>query len=255
MSKSDGWSRMRASGAAVAGAALALGLVSVSVQSYAAVAEPADAARGDLIVDAQPHPTEFFDLSPGEIRYWSIEASLEGAERGSLALRVFGAGALIQHPQHPLMIAVDGCDGTLVGDDPRERPACQGADYTTVVAQQPLADITSDPSADETDDVWTLRDITSDEGRSFVVTLAVPAGGADDKTLMGLRGEIGVGLFSAGDDIATPEKPIVQEPDLATTGGLLPISLALIGAGTIGLGLVLGRVHSSRRRQASGRTS
>src|SRR5690606_32638831 len=116
--------RRRALGALVAGAALTLGLASVSVQSYAAISGQDAAETGDLVVEAQPHPTEFFDLSPGESRYWSIEASLLGAERGSLALRVFGAGALIEHPQHPLTIAVEGCDGMLIGGDPREHPVC-----------------------------------------------------------------------------------------------------------------------------------
>jgi len=241
-----GWNRRRAFGALFAGAALMLGLASVSVQSYAAIAERSDAASaGDLVVEAQPHPTEFFDMSPGESRYWSIEASLSGAERGSLSLRVFGAGALIEHPQHPLMIAVEGCDGMLVGDDPREHPRCEGAAYTTVVAEQPLAEITSDPALDRADDVWTLPDIVRDQERSFVVKLAVPASGADDKTLMGLRGDIGVGLFAAGEDAGEEEPPAA---DLATTGEMLPLALLLIGAGTVGLGLVLSRVHRSRRQ-------
>lgn len=251
-----GWNRWRALGALAAGAALVLGLTSVTMQSYAAIAEQADAAPpGDLVVEAQPHPTEFFDLSPGESRYWSIEASLLGAERGSLALRVFGAGALIEHPQHPLTIAVEGCDGMLVGDDPREHPICEGAEYTSVIAEQPLADISSDPALDEAAHVWTLPDIVHDQVRSFVVTLALPAAGADDKTLMGLRGDIGVGLFAAGDDDSGD--PPVTDPrdDLATTGGMLPVALLLIAAGTIGLGLVLSRVHASTRRHVSGRAS
>lgn len=252
-----GWSRRRALIAWAAGAAVMLGLASVSVQSYAALAAQADAASaGDLVVKAQPHPTEFFDLSPGESRYWSIEASLLGAERGSLALRVFGAGALIDHPLHPLTIAVEGCDGMLVGDDPREHPRCEGAAYTTVIAEQPLAEISSDPALDRAEHVWTLPDIIRDQERSLVVTLAVPAGGADDKTLMGLRGDIGVGLFAAGEDAGAQEPPVAETPDdLATTGGMLPVSLLLIAAGTIGLGLVLRHVHSSRRiHDARGRS-
>ncbi len=241
-----GWNRRRALGALAAGAALMLGLASVSVQSYAAIAQQTDAtSAGDLVVTAQPHPTAFFDMSPGESRYWSIEASLLGAERGSLALRVFGAGALIEHPRHPLTIAVEECDGMLVGDDPREQPRCEGAMYTTVIAEQPLAEITSHPAVDRAEDIWTLPDIVRDQARSLVVTLAVPASGADDETLMGLRGDVGVGLFAAGEDAEDPP-PVAQEPDdLATTGAMLPVSLLLIAAGTIGLGLVLRRVHGS----------
>ena len=261
-----GWNRWRALGGLAAGSALLLGLASVSVQSYAASAEQADAGgAGDLVIEAQPHPTEFFDMSPGESRYWSIEASLLGTDRGSLALRVFGEGALIEHPQHPLTIAVEACEGMLVGDDPREHPACEGGAYSPVIAEQPLAAISSDPEHDQADHVWTLPDIVRDQDQSFVVTLALPEGAADDKTLMGLRGDIGVGLFAAGEDpdpdpVPDPEAPREDpdagpiagadptEPgDLATTGGMLPIALLLIGAGTIGLGLVLRRVHTARQ--------
>jgi len=245
-----GWSRRRALGTLVASATLILGLASVSVQSYAAIVEQADAgADGDLVVEAQPHATEFFDMSPGESRYWSISAALLNAERGSLALRVFGAGALIEHPQHPLTIAVEGCDGTLVGDDPREHPVCDGSAYTSIIDEQPLAAISSDPALDQADDVWSLPDIVRDQARSFVVTLALPADAADDKSLMGLRGDVGVGLFTAGDDAVAEEPPVTEQPDdLAKTGGLLPISLLLIAAGTISLGLVLRRVRGSGRQ-------
>lgn len=256
-----GWNRRRALGALGAGAALALGLTSVSVQSYAAIAAQADAAgTGDLVVEAQPHPTEFFDMSPGESRYWSIAASLNGAERGSLALRVYGAGAMIEHPVHPLTISIEACEGMLVTGDPRMKPACEGGAFTSVIAEQPLVEISSDPALDQADDVWTLPEIVREQTRSFVVTLALPASAAEDKSLMGLRGAIGVGLFAAGGDSGgeetPPEPPVAQPPDdLATTGGLLPISLLLIGVGTIGLGLVLRRVHVSGRAGEPGRPS
>jgi hypothetical protein len=254
-----GWNRGRALGALVASAAVVLGLASVSVQSFAAMSEQDAASAGDLVVEAHPLPAQFFDMSPGESRYWSIQASLLDAERGSLALRVFGVGDLVEHPRYPLTIAVEGCDGMLVGDDPRRHPLCDGATFAPIITEQPLVGISSNPAEDHADDVWTLPDIVRDQSRSFVVTLAVPSGGSDDESLMGLRGEIGVGLFAAGEDAAQPEPPVGEEPppeaegptqpnDLAATGGLLPVSLLLIAAGTIGLGLVLGRVHSARRR-------
>ncbi len=234
----------------------------MSVQSYAAIAEQADTAdAGDLVVEANPHPTEFFDMSPGESRYWSIQASLLGADRGSFALRVHGAGALIEHAQHPLTIAVAACDGMLVGDDQRTKPTCDGAAYTTVIAEQPLAAISSDPALDQAHDVWTLPVIVRDQTRSFVVTLALPASAAGDKSLMGLRGEVGIGLFAAGGDSGGEEgpppvdegPPVAEQPDdLAATGGMLPMSLLFVGAGTIGLGLVLRRVHLSGRVREPG---
>jgi hypothetical protein len=256
-----GWNRRRALGALVASAAVVLGLASVSVQSFAAMSEQDAASAGDLVVEAHPLPTEFVDMSPGESRYWSIQASLLDAERGSLALRVFGAGELVEHSRYPLTVAVEGCDGTLIGDDPRRHPVCDGATFAPVIAEQPLVGISSNPVEDQADDVWTLPDIVRDQSRSFVVTLAVPADGSDDESLMGLRGEIGVGLFAAGEDAAQPEPPVGEGPppgvenptqsnDLATTGGLLPVSLLLIAAGTIGLGLTLGRVNNARRRRS-----
>lgn len=271
-----GWNSRRALAACVAGACLFTGLASVTAQSFAAVGAGPDAAdSGDLVVEARPLPTWFFDMSAGERRYWSIDASLEDADRGSLALRVFGDGALVEHPQHPLTIEIEGCDGRLVGDDPRVHPTCEGADYTQIVAEQPLVDISSDPSQDQADEVWSLPDIIRGQARSFVVTLAVPASGADDKTLMGLRGEIGVGLFAAGQDAggsdadgtdadgdepsspsetSAPESSGAATPTgLATTGAALPVSLLMIAAGVIGLGAVLGRVQAARRA-SSGRS-
>lgn len=224
-------------------AALLLGSAATSANAFASVR--ADAADdGDLIVEATPHPTEFFDMSPGESRYWSVEASLLDADRGSLALRVFGAGPLIEHPRHGLLITVDGCDGTLDADAPRARPACTGSEFVPIIAEQPLAAISSDPASNEGDDVWALPDIVRGQERSFVVTLSLPAAGADDKTLMGLRGQIGVGLYAAGD----AAQPGPDDP-LPPTGAAVPLALLLLGGGAAALGLVLARMRRPRRQR------
>lgn len=240
-----GWLRRRALGALVASAAMLTGAAAVPAHASAAV--PADAADdGDLIVEASPHPTEFFDMSPGERRYWSVQAQLLDADRGSLALLVFGAGPLIEHPRHGLLIAVDGCDGTLTGDDPRVRPECSGEGFTPIIAEQSLAAISTDPSASAGENVWPLPDIVRDQARSFVVTLSLPAAGADDKTLMGLRGQIGVGLYAAGD--AARPGPGPDDP-LPPTGAAVPLALLLLGGGAAALGLALARMRRPRRQR------
>ncbi|MFT4298986.1 MAG: hypothetical protein QM597_05055 [Aeromicrobium sp.] len=239
-------SRRRMLGMAGATTALVLGLLSFGVQAAALVSNQLNPVEevGDLTVSAGKSPATFFDLTPGDRRYWSVEASLVGADVGTLALRLWGDGALVNHPDYPLHIAVDACNGTLSGDDGAQYPVCSGS-VESVVAEQPLRDVSvaSDLSGGQ---VWDLAPITRNHARSFIVTLAVPPGGSYDESLMGLSGDFGVGLYSSGDvDQSSPQTETPSSSDPATTAtGILPstggpfLALLLIGVGVIGLGVI-----------------
>lgn len=232
------WTRLRIVAALGALVALALGVLSFGLQAYATFhSAGSDPVDGDLRVTAAPQPTEFFDLAPGDRRYWSIHATLDDAERGTFSLRLFGAGELIEHPRHGLTIAVEACDGVLTGSDPAVRPACSG-DVETIVADQALAPLSVDGDL-AGGEVWDLPDILQGTDRSFLVTIGIPAAGSDDRTLQGLRGNIGVGLYAAGDHDETPvPSPPPDAGSLPDAGGPA-LALALIALGAVGLGLIL----------------
>ncbi|MFT4188661.1 MAG: hypothetical protein QM621_08765 [Aeromicrobium sp.] len=248
--------RLAAAGAVTA---LVLGLLSFGVQAAELVSTSlAEDEQGDLSVTADPSSSAFFDLTPGDSRYWPVEATLDGADEGTLVVRVWGDGALIDHPSYPLRIVVDACDGTLTGSDPREYPTCSGA-VTPIVASQPLRDVSV---ADDLTggQAWDLAPIQSGLARSLVVTLTVPAEGSYDESLMNVRGDFGVGLYSSGDvpsvtpeDPDDPEQPPSSTPDRPATMGVLPatggpvLAVLLIGVGAVGLGCLA----RTRGREAS----
>lgn len=211
----------RAVVAALSAAALGLGVASMGVQAYAAVASvvpeglpgarAAAAGPGDLAVEAFPGAAYFTDLTPGDRRYWPLRAELHGAPSGSFALRVHGSGGLVEHANHGLTIAVHSCTGGYVGNDPAVEPTCSGASRT-VFDERPLAEISSQPTADHTQHTWVLPDILRSQARHFLVVLGVPGEGALDESLMGLSGEFGIGLYAAGDAPVTPDDPIPGDP-------------------------------------------
>lgn len=265
---------------AVAVGSIAIAALSVPAHSAVVLAAPgtlgswsasAAAPAGDLEVDAVPVAPQFLDLSPGDRRYWPLEANLEGAESGSFALRVHGAGALIEHPRHGLTISVESCSGGYAGEDPEVRPRCSGT-AATVLPETPLREISSAPTAASSVHVWPLPDILRGQPRHLLVTLGLPSAGADDESLMGMSGGFGVGLYAsgntfgdAGDPVlptedatpppdeptqpsppAAPAGPGVQAPndgpgfDLPATGGP-HAALMAVAAGLIALGTVLYR--------------
>lgn len=215
----------RAVVASLSATALGLGIASMGVQAYAAVAsvvpEGLPGARaaavgpGDLAVEAFPGSAYFTDLTPGDRRYWPVRAQLHGAPAGSFALRVHGSGGLVEHADHGLTIAVHSCTGGYVGNNPSVEPSCSGASKI-VFAERPLAEISSPPAADHTEHTWVLPDIVRSQGRHFLVVLGVPEEGALDESLMGLSGEFGIGLYAAGDAPVTPDDPAPGDPTPGT---------------------------------------
>jgi LPXTG-motif cell wall-anchored protein len=221
---------------------------------------------GDLVLKGSPESPHFATLSPGERRYWTLEADLEGAASGSFAMRVHGSGSLVDHPRHGLTISVDSCSEALAGDDdPKIRPRCSGV-LATVLPETPLREVSSHPTATTATHVWQLPDILLGQSRHLLVTIGLPGEGAGDASLMGLSGAFGVGLYAAGSSFgdagdpvppvdqpaetppdpsgpaqpASPESPRIDAPgdpgfDLPDTGGP-QLALTALAAGLIGLG-------------------
>lgn len=231
---------------------------------------------GDLVLEGSPESPHFATLSPGERRYWTLEADLQGAASGSFAMRVHGSGALVDHPRHGLTISVDSCSEALVsGDDPKIRPRCNGVS-ATVLPETPLRVVSSQPTADTATHVWPLPDIILGQSRHLLVTLGLPSEGGGDESLMGLSGAFGVGLYAAGSSFGdagdpvhpvedpaetppdpsrpaqppAPESPGADAPDspgfgLPDTGGP-QLALTALAAGLIGLGSL---VYRRNRRE------
>lgn len=226
------------SGAGVAGAAAA---------DYVAV--PENGAPGRLILYADPFPAEFLDLRPGEPAYWEIAADIEDADRATLAVELQKSGALVEHPRG-LAVRIDTCATEWAGV-PSSPTCATGAEPVT----------TAGPSDDYTtgsplfDLEAPLRD---DERRHLLVTLSIDdsAEASADETLMGLTGDIGVGVRA----IAVDGDPVDPEPPggpggpggpgdgtdppvagLPVTGGpAVPLgAIALVAAGLVGLGAAL----------------
>ena len=174
----------------------AAGLILTLSQAYVTVATElpgglpgarmaASESDGDLVVTATPEGPQFLDLTPGDSRFWLVQASLEQATSGRLSMRVFGAGAVVDHARSGLTIAVEGCPQAYVGGSSTSRPTCESVP-TQVISTTNLASISSAPGDTTSPRTWVLPDIHRSMDRHFLVTLAIPSGGESDKTLMGL---------------------------------------------------------------------
>ena len=246
----------------VAGTLFVAGLILTLSQAYVAVAADlpgglpgarmaASEPGGDLVVTAVPEDPQFLDLTPGDSRFWTVEASLEQASSGRLSMRVFGAGAVVEHARSGLTIAVESCSRAYASGSSTSRPVC-GSAPTQVISTTNLASISSDPGDATSPRTWVLPDIHRSVDRHFLVTLAIPSDGESDKTLMGLSGSFGLGLFASGVD--TPPAPIdVERPrpttSLPDTGGPA-LALLLLGLGAVSLGLAV-RARAHRGSEAT----
>lgn len=220
------------------------GVVSAAAADYVAV--PETGAPGRLMLFSDPYPADFLDMRPGEPAYWQIAADIEDADRATLAVELQKAGALVDHPRG-LEVRVDTCATEWV--DVPSAPACAtGAEPVT----------TAGPSNDYStgSPLFDLEaPLRENERRHLLVTLSIDdsAEASADETLMGLTGEIGIGVRAVavdGDPVepAPPGEPGgpddgTDPPDggLPVTGGpAVPLgAIALVAAGLVGLGAAL----------------
>ena len=241
----------RAAVAAAAAGSIALlvtGSVLLAGAAQAALVDvPENGAPGRLVLAADPYPAQFSDLSPGETRAWQVQARLEDASTATLALELRKDGALVEHPRG-LEMRVDSCGVEWTGLP--DAPVCAGGAQPVTVATPADDYSVSSPS-------FALPDLAADAPVNLLITLGIedsPEAMADT-TLMGLTGEMGVGLTAVAIDGSVPAQPQPQpqrpgagSPTIPATGGdlsALAAVLALAG-GFLAAGLAL-RLH---RREA-----
>ncbi|MCS5498625.1 LPXTG cell wall anchor domain-containing protein [Cnuibacter physcomitrellae] len=218
----------------VAGASsltLAAGGVALAGAAHAALIDvPPTGQPGRLVLSSDPYPAEFLDLSPGDAGYWEVGARIEGATKATLSLELRKSGDLVEYPRG-LSMTVDVCAVEWTGLD--SMPVCPtGAERITVAT--PENDYaTSSPTFD-------LEPLTAAAPEYLLITLAVedsPEARAD-QTLMGLTGDMAVGLTaSAFDDV--PVRPGGGGGGtLPNTGGNLWAlgAVGALAAGLLGIG-------------------
>jgi hypothetical protein len=218
--------------AGVSFVALAAGGIALAGAANAALIDvPPTGTPGRLVLSSDPYPAEFLDLSPGDPGYWEVGARIENATKATLSLELRKSGQLVEHPRG-LIMTVDVCSVEWTGLD--SSPSCStGAQRVTVAT--PEDDYT------ESSPTFDLAPITAGAPEYLLVTLAVedsPEAMADT-TLMGLTGDMGVGLTAtAFDDV--PVKPVT--PGGGTGGGGLAntgVNLWALGAvGALAAGLL-----------------
>jgi hypothetical protein len=223
--------------ALASGVLLAAGGVALGQAAHAALVDvPVTGTPGRLVLSSDPYPAQFLDLEPGQPGYWEVEARLEDASRATLQLELRKSGALVAHPRG-LIMTVDAC--TEPWTDVATAPGCApGAQRITVAT--PADDDTS------TSPMFDLAPLQADAPEYLLVTLAVEdsAAASADRSLMGLTGDMAVGLTATAiDDVpgVPPSGGGATGGGLAATGfdGSGLFAVAAIAAGLLGLGVAL----------------
>jgi hypothetical protein len=219
--------------------ALACGAVALAGAAQAAFVDvPPTGEPGQLVLSSDPYPAEFLDLSPGDIRYWQVAARLEGARRATLSLELRASGELVAHPRG-LVMTVESCDSAWITTS--GAPDCaSGAQSVAVVT--PADDYSSSSPT------FPLSPLAEGAPEYLLVTLAIddtPAARAD-MTLMGLTGDMAVGLTATAFD-DRPVPPATALPATGSDPAMLAGLLATAG-GMIGLGATLRLRRTGRAR-------
>lgn len=215
---------------------------------------------GDLVLRAEAPSMDLSALTPGDRAAWVLQTHLEGAPAGTLHLRLSGSGDLVDHA-HGLEVSVRTCSEPFASSVPGAE--CPG-ENREVVQRTRLAEIVSIPAGGAPSQepvagpVWALADLVSGAPRHVMVTLGIPAEAAHDRSLQGLTGRAGVGLYAAGahaeqtgpppGDSNSPTPPAPEDEGLASTGTdaarWLSAAVLLVVLGTLA-------VRSARRRRRS----
>ncbi|SKC35782.1 collagen-like protein [Okibacterium fritillariae] len=276
------WSPLRLVLASVATLVLVAGASLFSVRAFAVLNDvPETGTPGYLSLRSDPYPAQFLELSPGSPARWQIAADLQDAETARLTLEMRKDGELVDHPRG-LEVTVERCDAEWTGLP--DAPTC-AANPVLVTEATPLDDYSS------TSPVFDLDGLTAASGKFLLVTLAVEDSpeAAADESLMNLTGDIGFALTATGDSIGATPTPTPSPSTPATPGpsatpgapgqpgqpaqpgqggqpgatgrsplaatGVDIVALVALGAGAIGLGLVVSSARAAGRRNAAAATT
>ena len=188
--------------AVLAALAIGAGLSLFSVRAVAMIAEvtesPALVPVEVLAVTSNRAHDQVLELRPGAAVYWQIGADLTEDLAGSLVLELRKSGELAAHADG-LVVTIDRCSDAWTSLE--SVPRC-AADERHVLVATPLDDL-SDQSP-----IYDLDGIPLAHGKHLLVTLSLNVAiGAAEEDLMGLSGEIGIGLTAAG-----LQAPVMPEP-------------------------------------------
>ncbi|RUQ96928.1 hypothetical protein [Labedella endophytica] len=203
-------------------------LLATSAQAaYRPVPENGDPGR--LVLLSDPHPVEFVALRPGIVHYWQVAATLEGATRASLVFEMRKSGELVEHPEG-LVVSIERCDDEWVGLP--EAPRCDSG-------RGSVTQVDSSHDHRESSPVFDLAGV-DDDGTHLLVAMSLAVDRSGDESLMGLTGEVGLGLTAAAEGAAPPVVPgDPAPPDGLPVTGADPMGLVLAAIGAIGLGVTL----------------
>ncbi len=232
------WSARRIAVALLGAFVLILGVSLFSSRAWAVVYDntvPGLSQPGHLQLDSRPGPGGALHLSPGAVRYWTIDSSLTTAPVASLVVQLRNGGGRLITRADGLMVGVRSC--STAWTNLRGAPVCEpGA--SSVWAQQPVASMVDVGSTTPEVD---LNGLTNTQGRYLLVSLSLPdsAAARADTTLQGLTATIGLGLTASADAIASPLPPAPSVPVRLAFTGVDLLAPLLTGAGALGLGLVV----------------
>ncbi|RWZ58488.1 hypothetical protein ELQ92_14390 [Labedella populi] len=248
---------VRAAASAAVGS-LVCGVVLLSGSAHAALqVVPENGAPGRLVLSSDPYPAQLEALSPGVIRYWEVTATIEGSSDASLVLEIWKDGDLVEHPEG-LVATVERCDVAWTGVP--DSPRCP-AGWEVVTDARPSDDYST------VSPVFDLHGVDPVDGTHLLVGIGLESTDARDESLMGLSGDIGLGLTAAAEDPSTPGQPStpgrpigipltndLTRPTDTPAGGLPvtgadPIGLLLAALGALGLGVT---ALATRGRGATG---
>jgi LPXTG-motif cell wall-anchored protein len=189
---------------------------------------------GHLSLMADPNPNtdraSFLSMSPGSVENWQISAHLVDAS-SPLTMQFKRDGALVTHPDG-LQVQAQLCSQAWTNYP--LAPTCGGT----------LSNIFGALTANNADlpgnaPVYNLGTLTNASNKFVLVTFSIPPQedpeAQSDTSLMGLEATFGFGFTAMGDDPA----------NLPNTG-LDLTALIVIGAGLLGLGLVLASARRAR---------
>ena len=208
-----------------------------AVAAFVSVAE--NGLPGHLSLRADPYPTDlnpdFMALTPGDSVFFEIETSLVDAS-SPLTMQFKRDGELVERPgTDGLQVQAQLCSQAWTNFP--TSPTC-GTGATNIFGPTPANSAVFGPLAANSAPVpgaapvYNLGTLTNAADKFVLVTLSLPAqvdpDAQSDQTLMGLEASFGFGFTAMGDD-----------PGGLPNTGLDITALLVVGAGVLGLGLVL----------------
>ncbi|WP_104135748.1 hypothetical protein [Cryobacterium sp. Y62] len=228
--------------ALVAAVAVVSGLGLLSVRAVAVIQTVTTVSQPGILelTSSLPHDV-VLNLTPGKPVYWQIGAAVTQGLTGSLVLEIRKSGDLAINARG-LNVVIDRCSEPWTNLE--TTPSCTNEREHVLVAT-PLDDNSS------VSGFYDLAGISEARGKYLLVALSLNvAPETADNDLMGLSGEVGIGLTAAGDNSSTGQA--METPggsysagggdNLALTG-IDALALVLVAVGVLALGIVVSMIR------------